>query len=66
MDEKDEQNETSHFIGYLIGWMSCSRVFVDLNSITRIGFGFVPLVMVAILFGPVYAALQARWGTSSG
>ena len=43
-----------------------SRFLSIQTSITRIGFGFVPLVIAGVLFGPVAAAIVAVLGDVLG
>jgi ECF transporter S component (folate family) len=54
-------------LGILIGMDVVLTRFLSIPSpITRIGFGFVPIVMVAILFGPVYAGVAGAFGDFIG
>lgn len=54
-------------IGILIALNVVLSRFLSINTpVLRIGFGFVPIAVVAILYGPVYAAIAATIGDVIG
>jgi len=59
-EEKMERNHRIVIIGFLIAIQIILNRFLSIQTmIVRISFGFVPICITAILFGPFYAGVMA-------